>query len=411
MSHNAQRLARDAYLLDAILASRPTEKVQISFSKYNSDGDPNRPSRLLFRTETSELPNRVQKLTSAGPSKSSRARRDTKWRWQLPGDIPKIKSISPTQFENYLECPFRFCFRKALSLDSGPEAAREMDAAVFGNLIHYTLESYALSIIPTGEKMLQLDEACIRKEVQKLLQKEALRQFGPQPAPAVRVQIANAEARLNAFAREQAQCFADGWIILEAERKLKAYGDDPLCIGSLRLSGIIDRIEQHAESGQLRVMDYKTFSSLKKPSDTHFAPISHNWLSEALVEVQQKRGLKEKTWKNLQLPLYRRILEHWYPEESKTLTPTTAYFILPSDPNESGIYPFEEMDDTNNPELYQSALNCAEAVAAHITRGLYWPPQPFRGSWDDTIAPILVNGSPEECISAESIELLKGASE
>jgi hypothetical protein len=132
-------------------------------------------------------------------------------------------------------------------------------------------------------------------------------------------------------------------------------------------------------------------------------------MPEALVEVFLKRGVKEKTWRNPQLPLYRRILEHWYPTECQSMPPTTAYFVLPSDPNETGIFPFDELDDPDNADVYTSALSCAEAVAKQITDGVYWPPQAFRGSWDDPIAPLFVNGAPEDCVSSETIEQLKGA--
>ena len=427
LSYNAQRLARDAYLLDALLATRPADCVQLSYSKYNKEGDPNKPSRLLFRTELSELPARVQHVMQASASEWTRPRRQTEWRWQLPDELPKVTKISPTQFEAYLACPFRFCLEKVLQYQSAPEASHEMDAAVFGILIHRTLENFGRKIVPMGKAMLQLDESTIRKRVQQLLQQEAKLQFGSQPAPAVQVQIASAVARLHAFARIQAECFAQGWVILDVERKLDADGDQPLNIGSLKLSGIIDRIEQHAETGALRVMDYKTFSSVKKPAETHFAPASHNWLPTALLDhsaaedsrppasPSQKGGrlspsaagevkLKNKTWKNLQLPLYRKILEHWYPKECAAHTPETAYFVLPSDPNDSGIYPFDELSE----ELNSAAMFCAEAVAQNIAVGIFWPPQPFRGSWDDPLAPLFVNGAPEDCIAPETIQKLKG---
>jgi ATP-dependent helicase/nuclease subunit B len=405
LSNNTQRLTRDTYLLDALLASRPSGQIQLSFSKYNTEGDPNRPSRLLLRTELGELPARVQHITQARITDRKRPTRQTNWRWRLPCEIPAVEKISPTQFESYLACPFRFCLEKVLRLDRGAQAAHEMDAAVFGNLIHKTLEKFGLEIIPSGQKMLSLDEATIRKRVQQLLQEESLLQFGPQPAPAVQIQLANAAARLYAFARVQATCFEAGWMILDVERALDAESDQALKIGSLKLSGIIDRIEQHVASGALRVMDYKTFSALKKPKDTHFAPGSHNWLPAAQIELTTGTRSAQKTWKNLQLPLYRKILEHWYPKECANQTPEVAYFILPSDPNESGIYTFEEL---NQPEVYQAALACAEAVAEQISDGAYWPPQPFRGTWGDPFAPIFMNGSPEDCIAPETIAQLKG---
>lgn len=401
LGHNDQRLARDAYLLDALIASRPPEQVRLSFSKYNREGDPNRPSRLLLRTPSDELPERIRKVIEPSSVARPRPRRQTDWRWQLPSPLPKPERISPTHFGAYLACPFRFCLERVLRLESGPQAAREMDAAVFGNLIHKTLENFSKEIIPTGTGMLRLDQAYIQQRVQALMQEEALRLFGPQPTPAVQIQLANASTRLNAFARIQADCFAEGWQIIAAERRLEPTEKDALRIGPLPLSGMIDRIDKNVESAALRIMDYKTFSTRKSPADTHFGSASHNWLPAAEVVLVGK----PKTWTNLQLPLYRRILEHWHPEETTGHASQTAYFVLPSDPNETMIETFNELDEAG---IYESALTCAEAVAEQIQKGIYWPPQPFRSSWDDPIGSILTNGALEDCIAADTIKLLKG---
>jgi ATP-dependent helicase/nuclease subunit B len=405
LSHNEQRLARDSYMLNSLLQSRPAHSVLLSLSKYNSEGDPNRPSRLLLRTASHALPDRVLELTQTPSSSKARPKRQTSWRWSLPSEITPIHRISPTHFESYLSCPFRYCLEKSFRMDAGPVAAREMDAAVFGNLIHRVLENFGNYVIPMQANMLNLDEQTIRTWTQEELRTVAREQFGPTPAPAVQVQIANASARLHGFANVQASCFAEGWVILAVERKLEAEGENPLQIGPLQLSGIIDRIEQNQDTGALRVMDYKTYSATKTPRESHVGPASHNWLPEALLEIEGKRT-QTKTWKNLQLPLYRKILTHWYPDETAQMRPDTAYFILPSDPLETGIYTFDELND---PGIYDAAMTCAKVAAERIAQGVFWPPQPHRKSWDDPFAPIFANGAPEDCITAESIENLKGA--
>jgi len=408
LSHNLQRLARDSYLLDGLLASRPAEQIFLSFSKYSPEGDPNRPSRLLLRTALDDLPERIRLLTE--PSLSSRARptRKTAWRWHLPGELPRTKRISPTQFETYLACPFRFCLKHILKLDSGPRAAHEMDASVFGNLIHFTLEQFGREAITMGESMLRMNEATIRAQVQRLLQIQAVKLFGPSPSPAVQVQIANAAARLHGFARVQAVSFNEGWVITDVERYLSADDPSPLKIGPLPLSGIIDRIEQQVDTGALRIMDFKTYSAAKVPAKTHLAPPTHCWMEEALVEIDTGRRSMQRAWKGLQLPLYRRILEHWYPKECAAQAPESAYFLLPSDPNDTAILPFDELGEALNPEAYDSALTCAEAVAKRIHERRFWPPQPFREIWDDPAGPILLGRNAEESIAAETIEKLKG---
>ncbi|MGH7058172.1 MAG: hypothetical protein ACREFZ_09890, partial [Acetobacteraceae bacterium] len=60
LKSNAMRLARDAYLLHAIVASRlGAGRVDLLLGKTSATGDPLRPSRLLFRCPDAELPARV----------------------------------------------------------------------------------------------------------------------------------------------------------------------------------------------------------------------------------------------------------------------------------------------------------------------------------------------------------------
>ena len=404
LGDNSQRHARDAYLFSALIAFYPKDQLRLSYSKYDSSGDPNKPSRLLLSTSLDELPSRVKYLSRPNDTVGTSLCRQTNWRWKLPTELSVPTKISPTHFESYLRCPFRFCLEKVLLCGSAPKASHEMDAAAFGNLIHHALEKFGREIIPMGKAMLELDERSINKRVQDLLVKIAQIQFGKNPAPAVQIQIASAEIRLKSFARVQAMCFSEGWVILDVERKLEATDENPLHIGPLRLSGTIDRIEQNINSKELRVIDYKTFSSVKKPVETHLAPQSQNWFSLAKVEKSKSQKIENKTWKNLQLPLYRKIVEHWYPSECSMQKPELTYLILPSDPNESGIYGFDELSE----ELYSSAIACAEAVAKNITKKVFWPPRPFLSNWDDPAKPLFINGRPEDCIEEESIERLKG---
>ena len=411
LSDNDSRLARDAYLLDCLLRSRTGRKVHCSYSKFDAEGNPNRPSRLLLRCPPKDLPPRVLQLSAKQESTKIRPRRQTAWRWQLPEETSLTLSIiSPTQFKDYLACPFRFCLKHVLKLDAFTPAAREMNAATFGTLIHQALESFGRIAISRNEAMLNMAEDEIRALVLKAFEEATVIQFGPKPSPAVQIQIANARTRLVAFARAQAQTFAEGWLIVDVERKLAADDAQPIHIGSLPLSGVVDRIDRHVESQAWRVMDYKTFSAAADPASKHLGAASAGWLPEAEIRLTIKDREFDKAWIDLQLPLYRSILEHWHKQTPNTQNPSTAYFILPSDPYETAIRPFEELDDGANPQAYPSALQCAQAIVENIEQGIFWPPRPFRGNWDDPYAPLFVNGTPEASIHPETIERLQGAS-
>ena len=263
-----------------------------------------------------------------------------------------------------------------------------MDALQFGDLIHRVLERFGRESPDVG------GEGEIAALVLAHLELEVRTRFGPDPSSAVRVQVEAAKVRLRSFARVQAQEYAAGWRILEVERKIPAEDPLALSIGGLKLSAKIDRIE--GNGGQIRVIDYKTQSGkVKGPEEKHFGPASAAWLEEARVEVNSK----QKCWSDLQLPLYRRIAESLYPDHPVQ----TAYFVLAADPEESRVIPLELGGD-----LIASAMRCAEAVALNVDRGIFWPPQPVKGGWDDPFALLFLNGEPEASLDAETMAFLKG---
>ncbi len=388
---NAARRARDAYLLTCLLRTRAPEDFRCSFSKFGPDNSPALPSNLLLRCADGDLPARILATFRPVGGGVAAPLRQNGWRWALPEDkrIRDIATISPTSFKDYLQCPFRYYAARELRLEEFDPHVREMDAARFGTLVHKTLEDFGRFAPDTP------DAADIEALVLGHLDAEALRLFGPRPAPAVRVQLEAIRVRLRAFARVQAAEYALGWRILAVEQKLDSNGPDPLRIGPCALSAKIDRIEEHPDLG-LRILDYKTYASPKAPVKTHFGSANAvDFLEEAQVTVNGKA----RSWTDLQLPLYRRIAEKLYPGRAVQ----TAYFLLPSDPDETGIVALDLPED-----LYASAMRCAEAVADRVHRGVFWPPRSVNNSWGDPFEPLFLNGTPEQCFDPETITFLKG---
>ena len=295
-----------------------------------------------------------------------------------------LERISVTDFAAYLKCPFRFYLTKVLKYGSHDPEQREMDAMQFGTLVHKVLERYG------KETPLLSEHDEIASAVLSGLDQEITRRFGEDPSPAVRVQAEAARVRLLSFAAVQADQVAQGWTIREVERK--SSGD--LLLGGIPLSAKIDRIEVNGD--RVRVLDYKTQSSVKSPEEVHLQPASRAFLPEAKTTL---RG-KPKAWSDLQLPLYRKIAETLFP--GKTIE--TGYFVLAADPEESDVMNFDLTE-----ELLSSALSCAEASASAIQRGVFWPPQQVPQSWEDPLGIFLEGGKPEECLDPEAVTFLKGA--
>jgi len=402
IADNASRRARDAYLMACLSRVRSRENFRCSFAKFGADGTPSIPSGLLLRCPRKNLPERVTKLFAKPAASSSRPGRSAEWLWDLPSPSTNPEKnegapakISPTDFSVYLACPFRYYLRKRLWVDAFDPGVREMDALQFGDMIHRVLERFG------KEHPGQGSEHKIRNLVHDFLKEEIFRRFGPDPSPVIKVQAEAARVRLSSFARVQAEQYAGGWRIEQVERKIPAEDPLALTIGPLKLSSKIDRIDRRG--GIIRVIDYKTQGGdVKSPAKTHFAPASSGWLKEASVKVAGKKGLMEKCWKELQLPLYRRIAEALYPGTEVR----TAYFILAADPSESRVEEFDLNDEQMN-----SADGCARAVAEMVANGVFWPPRRHSGTWVDPFEAFFINGNPEKCFTAETIARLTGKGE
>ncbi len=380
---NATRRARDAFLLGCLAHSRKSDQFRCSFSKFGPDGSPSIPSALLMRCSEGDLPERVMTLFGKAHEDSRPTVREHDWKWKLLRESKSLEKINVTDFAAYLQCPFRFYLSKFLELRDHDPEKREMDALQFGILVHSVLERY-------GKETPGLtDEQEIASSVLASLDREVESRFGSDPSPAVRVQVEAARVRLLAFASVQARQVAQGWVIQEVE--YKSSGD--LRLADLPLSAKIDRIEFNGD--RVRVLDYKSYTMAKSPEEVHLHPASRAFLEEARVLFNGK----QKSWVDLQLPLYRKIAEKLFP--GKTIE--TGYLVLAADPEESDVMAFDLSG-----ELLESALTCAEATASQIAKGVFWPPRQLPQSWEDHFGILLEGGKPEECLDEGTINYLKG---
>ena len=380
---NAIRRARDSYLLSCLTRARKPSEFRCSFSKFGPDGSPAVPSALLMRCPENDLPERVSALFDKAQEASAPTLREHDWKWKLPLVSTELKKINVTDFAGYLICPFRFYLSKFLELGGYDPEQREMDALQFGILVHKVLERYGKET-PHLEKQDEIAAAVLAS-----LEREVANRFGSDPSPAVRVQVEAARVRLLSFASVQARQVAEGWKIKEVE--YKSTGD--LLFAGLPLSAKIDRIEENGD--RVRVLDYKTHTTAKAPDKVHLQSVSRAFLPEARTTFDGK----QKAWVDLQLPLYRKIAEKIIPDKKIE----TGYLVLAADPEESDVMAFDLTE-----ELMDSALSCAEAVVAQLTKGVFWPPRSAPQSWEDPFGIFLEGGKPEQCLDEEAVTYLKG---
>lgn len=354
LKSNAARFARDAYLLQALAACRP--RLDLSLGKTSAAGEPLRPSRLLLQCADAELPRRATWLFREVEAAQQAQPWSRAWRLEVSRCPPPAR-VAVTALRRWLDCPFRFYLRHALKMESVDPGKEEMDAFDFGTLMHGALEALARE-----ESLLGCtDAATLREFLHEAVARGARRKFGAQLTLPLVLQLESARQRLAKAAEVEAAERAAGWRTIAAEQSFE------MDIGGLVVRGKIDRIDRHAATGAVRVLDYKTSDQPVTPAAAHLraprrAEIPRDWTA---VDFEGK----PRVWKDLQLPLYERALA----AEHGALA--CGYFNLPKAVGESAVVAWEGF----TPELRASAWRCALGVGAAIRAGEFWPPRELHG--------------------------------
>jgi ATP-dependent helicase/nuclease subunit B len=388
LRHDADRFARDMYLMRGLIESRRQDGGRVCFiaGKTSSEGEPLKPSRLLFCCDDEELPRRVERLF--GDPDERRDNHPATISFPLeakpPADIKAarldLSRLPVTWFKDYLACPFRFYLKHVLGMEELDDEKRELDAMDFGKMVHYALQKMAGDEgMRQCEKEHELsDFLCARAED---WMKE---RFGSSPPLQLGIQLDAARQRLNAAAREQVRLVRQGWEIMcsemVAERELSG----------MLIRGRIDRIDRHRDSGLIRVLDYKTSDNAESPEKAHIGSLSRNIWEYARVNVNGAG----KCWIDLQLPLYRLLL---CDKEEFQGRMELGYFNLPKAVSETGVAIWEGLSDA----LLESAGVCAEGVIENIQRRRFWPPS-AKVRYDDFEG--LFHADIADCINIEIFE-------
>lgn len=389
---NEQRFARDAYLLESMLQSRSGTGglVELFLGKRSLQGEPLRPSRLLFLCPDRELANRTERLFGDIPEPGA----GTPWTagftlfpaGRSPSPEPVIRSLSVTAFRDYLESPFRFYLRHVERMRAVPGQRMEMDAAAFGELLHESLRRLGQDeVLRDSANERELGDFLVA-QIDDLL----VSWFGPEPALPLRIQGEAARQRLRAAARVQAVLRQQGWRIAQVETVL---GGGSWMLDGVAIAGRVDRIDRHEATGAIRVLDYKTSDNPKPPRETHLALVTaatrKEWLPDyAVFEADGKTW----RWKDLQLPLYRLGLAQEFGADIEC-----GYFNLPKSGAETKVDTWASFAA----EHEQAARHCASGILEDVLRGRFWPAP--ASAWEDDFVSLHL-GRPEQTVNPSRLQ-------
>ena len=405
---NAQRAARDAFILEEAYRCRKPGTVRVSFHSLASDSSALKPSRLLFLTrDDADLKERVEKfyVVTDGTDETPPRTLPPAWRLKLP--VPPTTDehveLSPTRLNDYLACPFTY-FLKSTFGRSFDDDVEEMQSNQFGDVCHRALDRWAKGPLVDSTDADAI-AAYLREETDAILGE----QFGV-PLPAiVELQGESIKRRLAAFAAIQVAHRAEGWKIVATEEWLRVSYDGCL------FRGCADRIEVNEKTGEWQVVDYKTFDD---PERANAFETSAKTVADLEARglptftTPGKKGPVKTGWRSLQLPLYCAMLEASDDPRfaaAKGALRKSAYCVLGKTP-ETTLFT-QPIDSA----AYQAeAEKTIRALIARIRRGIFWPPgagESWKKEWYDYAS--LLYDTPEESVSPEWLEdqLARGGAE
>ena len=361
----SSRAARDHFLLHSMISARLESggRVDLLCCRSNDKGEPMLPSRLLLAAEPREIPARIETLFKElePPDAKLRWEVEPAARWKVPQTEPP-QVLNATSFSDYLACPFRYYLKHVVGMRESEPDRIEWNARDFGNVIHHVLECWGND----DQARLEEDPQLVHDWLNRELERTVLAKFNDRIPLAVRIQLSAIRQRLQWFAEAQALHRAEGWEVIEVEHKFE------IPIGKSTVRAKIDRIDKHAESGELRIIDYKTGRDSKAASAHRSHWNANSKLPEHVEEddpvvFEHHGGSKSTTyrWKNLQLPLYAIAIQ-----QRDGVLATPCYFGIGETRDSVALDPWTDFDE----QQLQAAKACAEWVSQRIQARDFWPP-------------------------------------
>ncbi len=319
---NDDRRARDVCALHVLVHAR--ERVLFISGQRGTAGDPWLPSPLVFQGADASA--RVKAFFRA-PTARATTSPGTTTPWAPPSPPaararsatppPGERPFSASSLNRYIQSPRRYWLEKILHLETVEPEPHEMDALVFGVFTHAVLPEFHND--PACAEL--RDGDALAGAVIKRMRGAAERQFGRRPLAAVRLQLAQLEGRLRAWAGVEAASRREGWRTIHVEWAAPEAGV-PVTVAvdgvqvSFALGGRMDRVDRRetpADGVELRVLDYKAGEKAKEPAKAFKA--------------------KPPRWEDLQLPIYRRLAAVIEPGATIRL----GWFNLPRAVEDAGI--------------------------------------------------------------------------
>ncbi len=263
----------------------------------------------------------------------------------LTGRVTAITKgfFSVTDIDFYRKCPLRYYIERILGLEIIIPPQFEIEARLWGNLAHKTMEYVFMD---GGIEPEDLDRE-IPEGLAKSLKQFPIGDFWARVAKEIFLKL------LPAIKEQEADIQMQGFSPFRTEEKLKGE------IGSLRLRGKVDRVD-------IKGVDATKLRGKGSRSDQAPAQSLEDAQSDSVILIDYKTGNIDRD--SLQLPLYAAMWQESFSEPVEKL----GYYSLKE--GKVTWYPGKKV---TLQEYVESAVQDAEELSKQIRKGVFTP-EPFK---------------------------------
>ncbi len=231
------------------------------------------------------------------------------------------KSLSPTAIRHYLDCTLRFYFRYLLRLPERRPVKTELDAADFGNVVHYALDRIYSGTVNQVLSQAQLQEMRASELVADSV-KSAFQEFYRRSTPALLEgkDVLHELIVQKLLYKVLSNDFSEAPFTVVATEEKVTHSIEVQPGLKLNLEGTLDRV--HQKDGTIGIIDYKTGrADVVRTWEPQFPLKAHDYLARHFEQPRYKSGFQGFFYAYL-----------WHQ-------------IYPDKPVRIGVYPLKKVND------------------------------------------------------------------
>lgn len=293
--------------------------VHLVYSSHSDERSSGEPSRYIYQLEY-ESPHQLVRhelsvSVNVAPCKPLSIAKDAEIMARL-GEFCREggRTLSPTAFFNYVQCPLKFYFHSVARLRPEEEVSEEVEAPMFGTILHRAMELLYAPLIGDPAPSARIAELRSGMQVEQAVDRAIREKYFRDSQVGQEDYAGNLLLVRDIIIKYINTCILpfdatqQGLAIQELEKRIEmkfGFVRTDGRVGEVWFGGVCDRVDRLAD-GSMRIVDYKTGSEklIFKDIESLFSQKPADQNAAALQTMTYAMMLNRRTGRDVQPALY-----------------------------------------------------------------------------------------------------------